>query len=138
VTKEETQKIIDKLVSENSSKEAFFGILRYGGGTDESYIHANKSGLELFVAELLKASKKAGEENGVSTHVIELDEEVWLDGDTFIEYIETSVNRSDQKKYEYQETWKDKTVTLGCIGLIGVALISMIIGLITIFQFILN
>lgn len=55
--KTELQKIIDTLEKNQSTEDAYFGIFQYGGAPDESYIKANKEGLELFSLELLKAAK---------------------------------------------------------------------------------
>ena len=58
--KEELNKIIKKIENENPKEKAFFGIHSTENG-DEVYIKANKSGLELFAVELLKASRKSNE-----------------------------------------------------------------------------
>ena len=61
MNKEELQNIIDKLESENRKEKAYFGIFEYGSGPDESYIKADKQGLELFALEILKAARDSEE-----------------------------------------------------------------------------
>ena len=141
MTKKELEEIIDRLIADNPGDEAFFGILQYGGGTEESYIHANKAGLELFAVELLKASKRIGEPEEDNTYVLELDEDIWLEGDTIVEYIETSKQgRSETPKVnpDYQETWADKLIPFGCISLVIMGFVSMIVGVIAIVQWIIT
>ena len=141
LTKEELEEIIERLAADNPGDEAFFGILQYGGGADESYIHANKAGLELFAAELLKASKGIGDPDKEDIYVLELDEDIWLDGDTIIDYIETSKRgRSESPKvnHDYSETWIDRLIPFGCISLVVIGFILMIIGMIAIVQWIIT
>jgi hypothetical protein len=61
LNKDELKAIIDQLETANSKDEAYFGIFQYGGGPDESFIKANKQGLELFAAAILRASRDADE-----------------------------------------------------------------------------
>jgi hypothetical protein len=56
LTKEELQKIIELFDEEDLKRQGIFGISQYGSGSDESYIRANKEGLELFALALLKAA----------------------------------------------------------------------------------
>ena len=53
LTKEELQKIIDQFDEDELKRQGIFGISQYGGGSDESFIRANKKGLELFALQLL-------------------------------------------------------------------------------------
>lgn len=131
--------IIDKLEKTNSKSDASFGIFQYGGGPDESYIKGNKQGLELFAAELLKASKDA--EDIVSDkekEIIPLEyEEGWIDGDIFIQYIQPSLEKREGLDEPSNKTsWKDKLLGLGCLvmlfsflgfALVGVGVISVLV-----------
>ena len=56
-TKEDLQNIIDQFDEEELKRQGIFGISQYGGGSDESFIRANKEGLELFALELLKSAR---------------------------------------------------------------------------------
>ena len=142
MTKEELQQVINQLTESNLEEEAFFGVLEYGG-TEEHYIKANRQGLELFAAELLKASRDAEQIINISdnnVHLIEWDDDVWLeDSEVFINYIEPSFMKRDQAENsnkEGEETWKDSIFKYGCLMLVALALISMIVGLITIARWI--
>src|SRR5690606_3290806 len=118
-------------------RQGIFSILQYGGGSDESFIKANKEGLEMFALELLKSSRDA--ENVIADkkkNIIPLNyDESWIDefGDTFIQYIEPIKEKQEFKsKKDYKQTILDKLVPLGCITAIIVIIISTIVGLITI------
>lgn len=137
--KEELQKIITKLESENLEKDAYFGIFMYGGDSDESYIKANKQGLELFAANLLKASNEVNEllsSNEEEVYDLDFD---WIDenSETIIQYIEPTLESGPTNNSEtYQETWKDKIQKMGCIAVLVLVLASIIIGLATIIKWI--
>jgi hypothetical protein len=57
MTKEELQEIIGRFNEEELKQLGLFGIFQYGGGSDESFIRANKEGLELFTLQLLKSAR---------------------------------------------------------------------------------
>ena len=142
MNKQELQSIIDQLTANYSEANAFFGILQYGGGVDESYIEANEEGLTLFAIELLKASRDAqnlADAIDEKVYIIELHDDVWLkEGDVSINYIKPSLAKRSQRtaKEEYRETWKDVGLAYGCLGLIGVGFVLTLIGLITTIQWI--
>lgn len=139
LTKEELQKIIDHFDEDELKRQGIFGISQYGGGSDESFIRANKEGLELFAVELLKAARDT--ENLLSDpekNIIPFDyNEDWLDenGDTFIQYIEPIADKQKLKpKSDYESTFVDKLIPFGC-GLIAIILlISIVVGLVTLFK----
>ena len=58
MTNEKLQNIIAQFDEKELKEKALFGILQYGGGPDESFIKANKEGLELFALELLKSASE--------------------------------------------------------------------------------
>lgn len=142
VNKEELQNIIDKLENENRKENAYFGIFEYGGGPDESYIKANKQGLELFALEILKAARDTEEllNNDKEESIFPLGfDEDWIDNDcsTYIQYVEpTDETRANVKQESYVETWKDKTMKFGCISAILMAIASAIVGIVTIVKWI--
>jgi hypothetical protein len=139
LTKEELQKIIDQFDEDDLKRQGIFGILQYGGGSDESFIRANKEGLELFALHLLKSAR--------DTESILLDTEKksipfeyddnWIDenSDTLIQYVEPVADKQKLKpKSEYKSTIADKLMPIGC-GLIAIILvISVIVGLVTVFN----
>ncbi|MFN3760661.1 MAG: hypothetical protein ACK4SF_15735 [Algoriphagus aquaeductus] len=57
LTKEDLQKIIDQFDEDELERQGIFGISQYGGGSDESFVRANKEGLVLFPLELLKSAR---------------------------------------------------------------------------------
>ena len=131
---EELQDIIDKIESANLKEEAYFGIFQYGGGADESFIKANRQGLELFALELLKASK----EKEKNTYSLDEDEQwIDIDSDTQIDYIKLSnENRIKTKQEKYNETWKDKIIKPVMMIVMLFLLASLLIGIGTIFKWI--
>lgn len=136
MTKEELQKIIDQFDEEELKKHGIFSIRQYGGGSDESYIKANKEGLELFALELLKSSRDA--ESVIlnpEKNIIPLNyEESWMDefGDTCIQYIEPIKRKQELKSKKHQQTFFDRLIPAGCIITIILIGIAAIIGLVTI------
>ncbi len=139
MNKDELQKIIDQLESVNLKDEAYFGIFQYGGEQDESYIKANKQGLELFAINILKAARDSQDIiNDTKKSIIPLDyQEEWIDGDTLAQYIEPIPETRKQIKTEpHQATWQDKYFAHGCFAVGIIVFVLMIIGLITIFTWI--
>ncbi|HHC80147.1 MAG TPA: hypothetical protein ENK46_09715 [Flavobacteriia bacterium] len=128
-------KLIEELRNRNNSDDAYIGFYQYGGGPDESYIKANREGLEIHAAELLEASleTKTEFEKG-KEKIFGLDNELYdKESDYGFDYVELKKEkRNEIKPYsEYKETWKDKVFKVGCVG-IGIILIGLIIvGFIT-------
>jgi hypothetical protein len=91
MTEEELKTFADKLITDTTKADAIFGIYQHGG-SDESYIKANKAGLQIFATELLYASLKCDSIiKDKEKNVIPLDYEAeWVaeDGETFLQYIE--------------------------------------------------
>ncbi len=141
LTKEELQKIIAQFDEDELKRQGIFGISQYGGGSDESFVRANKEGLELFALELLKSAREI--ESVLSDpekNIIPFDyDEDWVDenSDTFIQYIEPIADKQKLKpKSEYKSTFVDKLMPFGC-GLIAIILvISVVVGLVTVFNWI--
>jgi len=136
---EELDELINKLERSSSPTDAYFAIYQYGGGPDESYVKANKEGLELFAAQLLKASRDYDkiivdkEKNIIPLNYTEQ----WIDGDIFIQYVEPTTEKGKLVKEEkYKETFVDKLVPIGCFTILILLLISTIVGLVSIFKFI--
>jgi len=130
---EELQQIIDQFDEVGLKAQGVFGIFQYGGGADESYIRANKEGLELYALWLLKASKES--ENILTTEgekIINLDNlGDWIDenSDTSIDYIALLPNKmAFGEATKYQETTMDKMRGIGCMLVVILLLISTIIG----------
>lgn len=130
MTDEDIKKLIDDLRSQKNYDEAYIGFFQYGGGPDESYIKANRQGLELHAAELLEAALETEKEFEVGKEkTFGLDEGISdPESDYDFDYVELKKeNRNEIKPYsEYEETWKDKVFKVGCIG-IGILLIGLVI-----------
>jgi hypothetical protein len=133
--KEDLQIIIDELEASNSKEDAYFGIFNVSG-QDECFINANKQGLELFAADLLKASLRAEDllaQNPKSVFPLSYDED-WMDeeSDILIQYVEPSIEERKKTKAEpYKETPKDIVIKVGCVVGLVVTVVSSIIGFIT-------
>ena len=143
MTNEELYSIIEKFDENDLKSKAIFGIFQYGGGADESYIKANKEGLELFALELLKSAKEtdtilADKEK----NIIPLNwDENWIDDecDTIVQYIKPISDKQAQYPIEdYKQTIIDKLMPIGC-GLIMIFLgITLLVGIGTIFNWVFN
>lgn len=134
LTKEKLQKIIDQFDQDELKSQGIFGILQYGGGSDESYVRANKEGLELFALELLKSARDSEDLllNGKKNTILFDNEESWVDAnsDTFIQYVELITDKQ-QIKLTYKLTFGEKLILFG-FKIIGITiLISVFVGLIT-------
>ncbi len=142
MTNEELNKLIEQFDENALKQKGIFGILQFGGGGDESFIRANKEGLELFALQLLKSAKETETTlNHPEKTIITIDiNEDWIDekGDIFIHYIEPIADKQKAKpKEDYKGTVADKLVVLGC-GLVVITLIvSVLVGLVTIFKWLL-
>ena len=80
MTPEEVSEFAAKLAAATPAAEAYFGIFQHGGGPDESFIRANKQGLQLFAAELLRAADQVDETLAHETKTIiplEFKEDDW-------------------------------------------------------------
>lgn len=139
LTKEELQKIIDQFDEEELKRQGIFGISQYGGGPDESFIRANKEGLELFALALLKSARDAEVTlSETEKKIITLDyEENWIDenSDTFIQYVEPIADKQKlQLKSEHVSSFTDKLMPYGCGLVVIILVVSIIIGLVTLFK----
>ena len=127
MTIEALEKIINEFDKEELKKQAIFGLYTYGGVTEESFIKANKEGLELFALELLTSAKNS--ENLLKNDkdkTISLENcEEWIDQDStiYLNYIE--VIEGERKKIindEDKSTILDMFMPYGC-GFILIVLI---------------
>ena len=130
MTDEQIGVLINELRSKKNYNEAYIGYFQYGGGPDESYIKANRQGLELHAAELLAAALETETEFEIGKQkTFGLDEGISDEESDFgFNYIELKKEkRNDIKAYsEYKETWKDNAFKVGCIG-IGILLVVLVI-----------
>lgn len=138
---EELQKIIGQFDEENLRKKGIFGIYQYGGGSDESFIRANKEGIELFAVELLKSAKDVEDPLSDTTkNIIPIEyDENWINenSDTFIHYIEPIAYKQELKiKNEYKPNFLERLLPYGCGFVLLVLLIFIIIGFSTVLNWI--
>ncbi|QNF31561.1 hypothetical protein HUW51_02030 [Adhaeribacter swui] len=139
--KDERQELIKQLESANPRNKAYFGIFQYGGGSDESYIKANVQGLELFAATMLKAVSQfdqACAKNETIDIAQYTDDWVNKDSTTSIDYIEPILEEIEKPKLEYKQTTLDKLVPMGCFSVLILAVISGIVGFVTIVNWFLS
>ncbi len=123
------QDIIDRLESTNSINDAYWGLFEYDGAGIN--IEANRQGLELFAARLLRASKNARQiVSGKGKNTILLDhQEEWIDGELVIRGIKPILKNRDQIFREFpQRNWKDKIFEFGCLMGIILFIIFFVIG----------
>lgn len=133
LTKEELQKIIDQFDEDELKKQGIFGISQYGVGSDESFIRANKEGLELFALQLLKSAIETEDIlSDKEKNIIPLDyDEDWVDenSDTYLQYVEPIADKQKlNPKSEYKSTFSDKLMPYGCGLVLLILLVSVIIG----------
>ncbi len=141
MTEGELQNIINKFDENELKKQAIWGIFQYGGGSHESFIKANKEGLELFALELLKASyeSKSVIENN-QDKLIHLDyygNWIYEDADTYLDYIKLTDEKPIPKpKIEYKPTLADKLMPYLFGAILIILLVALLIGLGTMFSWI--
>lgn|GEM_PF-6668437 len=120
-------KFIQELEGQNLKEEAYFAIKDHGDRNDDTYISSNKEGLQLYAAQLLKASLDIDKVETVSFD----HNEAWTDGDIFIGYIKAA-SAAEKEEQEYKMTIKDKLLSVSC-GLVFLFLItSIVVGIKTI------
>jgi len=137
LNKTELETIIEQLESSNSKDDAYFGLFDDGSDSGEGFIKANKEGLSLFAATLLKAARDVSDNKEVKEKTIYplTSEKEWIDENSLIliNYIEPSNEPREKAEFKpYIQSKRDKALQT-IIGLIVIFLITaMIIGIITI------
>ncbi len=137
VTDEEIKNIIKEFENRNQKENAFFGFYQYGGGIDESRIQANRKGVELFTAQLLKAmlnsEKHDYKENELCYNEIDID---WTDADSdfFFDSIEMT-NKDKSKKEakfpEYKQSITDDLYGFLILFIVLLLIFFMFVGFVT-------
>jgi len=139
LNKEELQKIIEQLESTNSKDEAYIGIFQGGEEPHDLFVKANRQGLELYAVQLLKASRDSEEViNDTKRKFIYLDDnDEWIQGDMFIQYIEPNLEKREFVKFEENKKhWFGWIFGAGCLALVLLIVISFFVGLGTIWNWI--
>ena len=135
MTDKDIGKLIDELRNQRNYDEAYIGFFQYGGGPDESYIKANRQGLELHAAELLAAALetktefKTGKQKtfGLDQDLLVHDSEFGFDYVELIKEKRNDINPSSVNK----ENWKDKAFKISCIAIGILIVVLIIIGTLT-------
>ncbi|MFT3703923.1 MAG: hypothetical protein QM802_16275 [Agriterribacter sp.] len=141
MTQDELQNIITKLESQIAKDNATFGIFQYGGDSDESYIQADKNGLNLFALELLKAAHNAGKtSNSKEEGIIPISfQENWFDekSETIIHYVEIVKERNIRigRKGD-KESIAEKLLPYGCLIGLALIIVAFFVGLWTLVKWI--
>ncbi|WP_270087101.1 hypothetical protein [Sphingobacterium sp. SYP-B4668] len=132
----------ESLEIDEASKVGRYGIfIDSSDSRDEKYfIKGNREGLNLFAYQLLCAANDlANQEKENSYERVELHprESVWIykHSDIHIEFIESPQLSITENLEPVKETWKDWVGKIGCLVLVGFLIISLIIGIITVFSY---
>lgn len=140
--KEKLQSIITSLENENHDERALFGIYEDGGIQNDTHIQANKEGLICFATILLKAAENHDnriEEEGLERSYPIIFSNDWIDGqsDIFLNSIEPfPIGGKDLSRQPQKESFKDKVWAIGCIAFLILLVVSVFIGIGTIFEWI--
>ncbi|NOQ75559.1 MAG: hypothetical protein GQ574_26350 [Crocinitomix sp.] len=135
--KEELNRIIALLESSNSTEDAYLAIYADHDPYD-GYAKANKEGLELFAAQLLKASIDCDKDlTDEKPNIIKLEYEKWMAGELFIVAIEqVDKNKIETKQVSDENTFLGNVFGVGCLGIVIFGFISAIVGAVSIFKWI--
>ena len=143
---EEILRIIDDLQARNSYVDAVIGFHQYGGGPDESFIKANRQGLELFAAELLKAAletEKSAVQDQPAIYHLEMEEWTARKTEYHFGYIELQKAKRDdifpsEDFIQNRQSRLSGTLTgFGCVLLILILGICCFIGILSVLRWIL-
>lgn len=135
------QSIIEELEQQASKEKASFGIFQYGGGSDESYIKANKDGLILFALELLKGANQAEKilKDKEKTIIPIPYEEKWHDdeSDISVQYIQPTNDRLvERQETQITPKFNNNLLGVGCLFVLALLVVSIVIGLWSIIQWV--
>jgi len=132
MTNEEIKIFVDKLVTETKKEDAIFGIHQYGGGSDESYVKANKAGLQMFASEILQAS--ITEDNKTKNIPLDYNAE-WIveDSETFLQYVEPIAGtRKKPLPPASQSYWKREAKLYSLAFVFLIIVVCIVTGIVTI------
>jgi hypothetical protein len=137
MTKEELQEIISRFNEEELKELGIFGIFQYGGGPDESYIRANKEGMELVALELLKSARdiETALSNANTYRNPIMDSGDWIDenSDTMIHYLEPVAGKQKSGPLKYEASFLERVSSFfGCMFFALLLIVSIVVGFFTI------
>jgi hypothetical protein len=140
MTDEEIKKFINDLREDKKFEEAYIGFFQFDEHSHESFIKANRQGLEIHAADLLEASITKYADKSKS---FGLDEGIQdLEADIIFQFVDLQEGKKGDIKPTpiIKETWKDKVSNFGCttlaILIVMLILTIGIVGLVTIFKWI--
>jgi hypothetical protein len=135
----EINNFIEKLKKSNLDKNAYLGIFSENDYSEESYVKANKAGLELLAAKILQASIDfdgyVGNSQNFNLGVN--NSEAWFDENShflinYVKPVEGKEKIEDEK--EVQKKWYEDLISAGCI-LVAIFLVSAcLLGVYTIIK----
>ena len=137
LNKTELESIIEQLESSNSKDDAYFGLFDDGSESGEGFIKANREGLSLFAAALLKAARDVNDNTEIKEKIFYplTSEKDWIDENShlLINYIEPSNEPREKAEFQpYIKSKKDKALEI-LVGLVVIfVIVATIIGIITI------
>ncbi|WP_437918727.1 hypothetical protein [Sphingobacterium sp. LRF_L2] len=131
----------ESLKIDEATKVGCYGIfLDCSDSRKEKYfIKANKEGLNLFAYQLLCAAHDLAEqekENAYERIELSPSENVWIykHSEINLEFIESPQMRIEEESESTEEGWKNWVEKIGCSVLFVFLIISLVIGIITIFS----
>jgi len=137
---EKLENIITELESESIKDDAYFGFYENEDNQDDEHIKANKDGLILYAVELLKAAnefnlrhfeKGKDELYGINDEWFSKENEYMF---KYIKLINKQKSKIDPDTKEHKETWTDKVFKAGCLSAIVLILITIVVGFISILE----
>ncbi|MDB2385404.1 hypothetical protein N9V96_02915 [Polaribacter sp.] len=137
MTNKELKNIISKIEESNKKEDALFGFYHQDGDENNTHIQANKQGLELFSAELLKARLEIENRNFENGNIEYLQMSIdWTDSnaDFYFDNLATTKNiktENEESFSKYQENWKDKLFGYLIFGIIVFLIFMLVVGIIT-------
>ncbi len=136
------QQIIQTLEANHSRQDAYFAIFNIEEEEYESYIEATPDGLKLMALEMLKASQNgpALQDKQTTAQVVNLDTQyIDTEGDVFLEHIRLVLKKPDPAEETFvHESWYDKLIPVGCLAVLLFLLIATLVGIGTIFNWLLS
>lgn len=140
MNKEALDSLKESLELDEAFKVGRFGVFLDSSDAREEkyYIKANKEGLKLFAYQLLCVSKDfEDQEKENSFERIELVQDTWVykHSEIILNYIEPPQMSIEADSKVVKETWKDWLGKIGCILLVVFLLISLVVGVITLFTY---
>ncbi|TGE29582.1 hypothetical protein [Hymenobacter metallicola] len=136
MTPEELTTLVAQLEADTPASGAYFGIFQYGDEPDASFIKANKAGLKLFAAEILRAATQVEATLAHETETIiplDFEDATWLDGDILVHYIEpvnySAASQPEAKPRALFDRFSDNLQGFVLLSFGVFLLISLLVGI---------